>query len=411
MADFIIGDYEYTINTSVPTLVSATAWDKSKTSYAGIPSEVVHNTVSYKVTNINNCFKNCTSLVNAPLIPEGVSSMASCFDGCTSLVNPPPIIPSSVATMGFCFRNCVSLTSAPLIKCESNMRYCFQNCTSLVGDVYVYSFPQEEYSYLTSCFQGTVHDIVLYSVDNDIDFCNALAATANNGNVYVNVHPETPISFTDTQMNYMTNEGLKTLSLQTNANLVQCEIPDLVNGGTITTNVNDALIDLYNRELTTTQNGLTFKRFHNTTSVSGTPTEVVSSKSLDEYDLKNIPFATTISLEPNTQYTFVGGNRGNGLNTLIYLYVLFKYSNYNIVASGFFADSANASEGHLSTSIGGTQGVGSRGYSSLTFTTPAMRSGAIGCDIRAYVCYFCPSPAQNINITINPKITEVGGGS
>ena len=39
----------------------------------------------------------------------------------------------------------------------------------------------------------------------------------------------------------------ETLSLQTNANLVQCEIPDLVNGGTITTNVNDALIDLYKR--------------------------------------------------------------------------------------------------------------------------------------------------------------------
>lgn len=196
MATFVIGDYEYT--TLGTSNVHAKVNDITKSSYQDIPASVTYGGVKYSVIDINNCFNNCTSLTQAPTIPNGVT----------------------------------------------NMDYCFNGCTSLTGDIYVYC---GTLSTLSNCFYNTTRSITLHAMNNNIGVCDLLAATANNDNVLVNIHSKTPISFTDTQMNYMTDEGLKPLSLQTDASLVQCEIPDLVNGGTIITNVNDALIDLYNR--------------------------------------------------------------------------------------------------------------------------------------------------------------------
>lgn len=180
------------------------------------------NRIPYKnllVSNMDECFNNCTLLTQAPPVPSGTQSMSMCFMGCTSLV-APPVIPSNV----------IDITD------------CFRGCTSLTGDIYILGSTIWFYD---DCFNGTTQPIYLQGADpqNLIQ----MAQTSANNNIYVNVHPETLITFNDTQMNYMDGNELKSLSLQTNANLVQCDVPDLANGGTITTNVNDALIDLYQR--------------------------------------------------------------------------------------------------------------------------------------------------------------------
>lgn len=211
--------YNLAIVTNDSTLGIVVA-DQSKTNYDAIPTTIYQYGMDMPVTSLTNCFKSCTSLTTAPIIPSSVTNMESCFRDCTSLTQAPAI-PNSV----------------------TDIRYCFYNCTSLTGDIYIYT-PQSQMGY---CFYGTTQPITLHAMNDNIEVCDLLVATANNGNIFVNIHSETSISFTDTQMNYMTNEGLKTLSLQTNANLVQCEIPDLAHGGTITTNVNDALIDLWRR--------------------------------------------------------------------------------------------------------------------------------------------------------------------
>ena len=83
------------------------------------------------ITIMYESFKECTSLVAAPVIPESVTDMRRCFYGCTSLTTAP-VIPNSVTKMGECFMNCASLTSAPVIpNSVTGMACCFEECTSL----------------------------------------------------------------------------------------------------------------------------------------------------------------------------------------------------------------------------------------------------------------------------------------
>ena len=67
------------------------------------------------LTDMSRCFQFCTSLVQAPVIPESVTNMSSCFRDCTGLTQVP-VIPESVTDMRSCFYNCRGLTSA-VLKC------------------------------------------------------------------------------------------------------------------------------------------------------------------------------------------------------------------------------------------------------------------------------------------------------
>lgn len=233
MASFIIGDYEYDFYYPVPNPkypeMEVRVVDKTKVSYEPIPQTVTYNGKEYVVTGMNSCFANCTSMEYAPELPTSSNNI----------------------TMDGCFYNCTSLVQAPVItQSVTSMNYCFYNCTSLTGDIYVYSSrmrnPNPEGD-CRKCFLGTTETITLHAMNNNINTCNLLASTSENDNVYVNVKPESPITFSDTKMNYVIDGKDKLLSLQTNASLVQCQVPDLVHGGEIVTNVNDALIDLYRR--------------------------------------------------------------------------------------------------------------------------------------------------------------------
>lgn len=251
MASFVIGDYRYTIVSSANATVRAQVVDNTKSSYDDIPPMVKNNNVYYTVTWLSNtssgdgCFNGCTSLVVSPSIPSTVTNMYDTFSGCTSLTTPPEI-PEGVTSMTACFSGCTSLAYAPVIPSSVQfMGYTFRGCSSLSGDIYIYTSTLSSTPSVT--FMGTTQDIVLYSMNNNASICDQLASTADNGNVYVNVHPEAQISFMDTEMNYRQSSMFVPVALQTNASLVQCEVPDLVNDGTIITNVNDALIDLYKR--------------------------------------------------------------------------------------------------------------------------------------------------------------------
>ncbi|MFC2331110.1 MAG: leucine-rich repeat protein, partial [Treponema sp.] len=83
------------------------------------------------LTDMSWCFRGCTSLTQAPEIPNGVTDMLGCFSYCTSLIQAP-VIPSSVTNMNSCFSDCTSLTQAPEIPSSvTDMGYCFSYCTSL----------------------------------------------------------------------------------------------------------------------------------------------------------------------------------------------------------------------------------------------------------------------------------------
>ena len=102
------------------------------------------------VTDMGGCFYGCTSLTQAPVIPNSVTDMEGCFGGCTSLTQAPEI-PSSVTNMGVCFANCTSLTQASVIPSSvTNMDSCFDGCTSLTQAPVIPSSVTD----MDSCFYG-----------------------------------------------------------------------------------------------------------------------------------------------------------------------------------------------------------------------------------------------------------------
>ena len=102
------------------------------------------------LTDMNNCFNGCTSLVKAPEIPNSVTNMGGCFDGCKNLTQAPEI-PNSVTNMSDCFQNCTSLEQAPVIPDKvTNMGWCFFGCTSLTQSPVIPSSVTK----MNSCFSG-----------------------------------------------------------------------------------------------------------------------------------------------------------------------------------------------------------------------------------------------------------------
>ena len=73
------------------------------------------------LTDMSACFYECTSLTQAPEIPNGVTDMSYCFHGCTSLTQAP-MIPSGVTNMMWCFYGCTKITAVTL-KCNYNSEY------------------------------------------------------------------------------------------------------------------------------------------------------------------------------------------------------------------------------------------------------------------------------------------------
>ena len=129
MADFRVGDYDYTIINN--NEVSVKVWDTSKTSYENLSESVVYNGITYFITSMSECFRSCINL-NQPIeIPDSVTNISSCFYGCINL-NQPIEIPDSVTNMYSCFAECTSLNQ--LIKIPDSVTrisFCFRKCTSL----------------------------------------------------------------------------------------------------------------------------------------------------------------------------------------------------------------------------------------------------------------------------------------
>ncbi len=149
MASVIIGDYEYTLNSTSGT-ASAKVTDKSKSSYGALQSSVSYGGKTWPVTSLLDCFRDCTSLVTAPSIPSSIKYMHAAFRGCVSLATAPSI-PSSVTSVYACFRGCTSLTAAPVMPSSiEDMGFTFLGCTSLVTAP---SIPSS-LKYLNGCFKG-----------------------------------------------------------------------------------------------------------------------------------------------------------------------------------------------------------------------------------------------------------------
>lgn len=84
------------------------------------------------VTNMDYAFYDCTSIEQIPALPAGIESLEYTFSNCTSLTKAP-VIPDSVINLNFAFNQCSSLPEAPAIPGRVvNMVSTFWGCEKLV---------------------------------------------------------------------------------------------------------------------------------------------------------------------------------------------------------------------------------------------------------------------------------------
>ena len=275
MATFTQGDYEYAYDSgSVELAVEAT--DKTKTTYGTIPAYINHNGTLYVVTSANQCFKDCTNLTSVGGLPETLVDMGYCFEGCTSLVNAPQI-PYGVIHMESCFTGCTSLVNAPVIPASVYYaNYAFSGCTNLEG--YVFIDPRgyvvarsaglaASFDYI---FYHTTKDIYAYLVgthgqETSMSFKQSnIRSSILQGaeeNVYFMCEPQDKITY-NRASTYMLNKNSsgsitqKSFCPETNANIIQVEIPSVTHrggynqqGSKLTVSLYDALMDLENRAI------------------------------------------------------------------------------------------------------------------------------------------------------------------
>ena len=108
-----------------------------------------------------------SNIVNAPVIPSGVTSMNNTFGNCTNLKSGS-VIPSSVTNMQGVFSACTSLTSSPVIPGSvTNAISLLQGCTNLAGTI---KFESDGISSANNIFQGTTKSIIAVVPDGSTTY-------------------------------------------------------------------------------------------------------------------------------------------------------------------------------------------------------------------------------------------------
>ena len=106
-------------------------------------------------------FYDCGNLIEAPIIPDGVTSMATCFMNCRNLTTVPNI-PSSCTNFNTTFSECTNLTSVPTDGWNGYMGYTFLNCTSLNQEINITNA-----NTLAQTFKGCTSLSITPSIETD----------------------------------------------------------------------------------------------------------------------------------------------------------------------------------------------------------------------------------------------------
>ncbi|MBR3614723.1 MAG: leucine-rich repeat domain-containing protein [Clostridia bacterium] len=133
-------------------------------------------TLPSSATTMTEAFKGCISLTSIPKIPENLPDLNSTFEGCASLTTVPEI-PSSVTSLSSTFSGCTSLTTAPEIPSNVlDMQNTFGGCTKLTGEITINANP----TYYGGCFSGIDFATQNLTLKGNSTMLDELGATGNN---------------------------------------------------------------------------------------------------------------------------------------------------------------------------------------------------------------------------------------
>lgn len=164
--------------------------------------EILFNASGFEI-DVSDCFEDCANMIAAPRLPQEVrdgssfTGISESFMNCASLVIPPKIPGPEYGYRTF--QNCSALKQAPVLQIGAKyyyyfFRYCsnleapvsipaslryftsmYEGCTAMAGEMIVRGTP----STYTNALKDTTGEIIIYG---DQSVCEAIAATANNGN-------------------------------------------------------------------------------------------------------------------------------------------------------------------------------------------------------------------------------------
>lgn len=201
-----IGDYYIRYDDEAETNpIIVNVIDNAKQKYSSIPTAAECNEAletSGRLLNIG--FFNCQNMKASPELPEEVNSFGSSFEKCYSLSIAPKLpktsgqgyigyyrfgfnycssllipatIPTTAKNVAYMYRDATALRNAASIpKDVINIYRTYSGCTSLEGEFCIRTTSVTDNSYALA---DTINTITIYG---DKDLCEAVAATANNGN-------------------------------------------------------------------------------------------------------------------------------------------------------------------------------------------------------------------------------------
>ena len=123
--------YEYVLYWESDDIEPPSGWkvsvvDKSRSSYPDIEAQM-----GIPVVSLEETFRDCKKLAQAPAIPDTVRTMKSAFGGCESLTKFEDF-PPNVENISYTFKNCIKLTDVGSIpEGVTLMGSTFSYCTSL----------------------------------------------------------------------------------------------------------------------------------------------------------------------------------------------------------------------------------------------------------------------------------------
>ncbi len=165
------------------------------------------------VTSLSRTFQYCSQLTKAPVIPNGVTNMYGTFAQCSSLTEAPKIS-STVTNMSRTFLECASLIKSPEIPSGvTDMSGTFQNCSQLINVPEIPNTVNTLSDTFRQCYSLENIEITISDAVEKIDGmfwgCEKLSGTII---VYANVVEES-------KCRYFLANANKTTSTQENLNI------------------------------------------------------------------------------------------------------------------------------------------------------------------------------------------------
>lgn len=113
-----------------------------------------------KLYDMTRCFYECSSLVNAPKLPESVKNMAYCFYHCVQLQHAPTL-PKKVEDIRYTFWNCTNMKSAPDIPLYVKyMNNCMVGCKNVSGEITFYPLIKNKKNYTQFSGETAIYDVI-----------------------------------------------------------------------------------------------------------------------------------------------------------------------------------------------------------------------------------------------------------